>query len=330
MGTIGSAFLGYTRVFGAGEDRFSVPISNGLISLYNPAYTSDVYPNGYDNGTIVDLWGDADLETAVETVDVRSDGSIYFYTSSYASSSAELSADLLGTGSEFTIIAYSYLHGSGSYESDGTGGGRYKIGTAGRNSWTNVIAEVGVTSGTGTQYQLGMGATSASFGFDTVVGNSMFVKDKRGGADYFAAYGVSYDATPPPPSFAGAESSSFLAVSKANQNASYTKPDTNVSFYLDDFWSDTVFRNEQKTTVGTYEDLTAPDNNIYIFDGTGPEVLNTSIVESFLTINPDWTGYGGDAQRNVQQFALKGFAVYNRVLTTSEIQSMKDWFDESY
>ena len=40
MGIIGSAFLGYTRVYGAGEDRLPIPL-NGLVAWYDASdYTS--------------------------------------------------------------------------------------------------------------------------------------------------------------------------------------------------------------------------------------------------------------------------------------------------
>lgn len=323
--TVGNSFVEYTRVYGVGEDRFPVPVSNGLISLYNPAYTSSAI-NGYDSGTIVDLWGDKDLETAGTAVDVRSDGSIYFYTSSYASSSVELSADLLGSGSEFTIIAYTYLHGSGSYNAGGAGSGRFKIGTAGRSTLTNIIAEVGIdTGGSAGMYPVSIGATSASFG-----AYDMFypIKYKTGGTGYFTNFGEPYDATPPNPF--GHTSSSFAAYSKADQTISYTKPNTNLSVYLDEFWYNTLYANLQKTTTGIYTDAGASNDDLYVFDSADaniPDVLETYITESYLVINPDFSSQGS---RSTQEFALKGFAVYNRVLSTAEIQLMKSWFDESY
>ena len=60
-----------------------------------------------------------------------------------------------------------------------------------------------------------------------------------------------------------------------------------------------------------------------------PDVLETYITESFLILNPTFTS-GGSSYDEPSSFALRGFAVYDRVLTTAEIQSMKSWFDESY
>ncbi len=190
---IGSAYLGYTVVYGEGEDRFQVPVSNGLVSLYNPAYTSSAI-NGYDSGTIIDLWGSNDLETAGDPVNVESDGAIYFYTGSYASSSAELSADLLNASAEFTILMYSYQTFSGSTDIP-YGGGRFKIGGAGRENMDNVIAEVDLD-----RYPIALGATTAS---DNVFTNRFKVwqEDSGGSMDRVRYAHTNYLVTPPYPGY---------------------------------------------------------------------------------------------------------------------------------
>jgi hypothetical protein len=318
---IGSAYLGYTVVYGEGEDRFQVPVSNGLVSLYNPAYTSSAI-NGYDSGTIIDLWGSNDLETAGDPVNVESDGAIYFYTGSYASSSAELSADLLGASAEFTVIVYSYQTISGSTDVP-YGNGRFKIGGAGRDNTTNIIAELADDN-----YPVSIGATSASFAATSIY---YPIRYNNGGGQQNVRYAKSnYLASPPYPE--NIASSSFAAYSKADQNASYTKPATNLSVYLDTFWQGNVYAEEQKTTIGIAQIGDTSNGDLYVFDsadGNIPDVLETYITESFLILNPTFTS-GGSSYDEPSSFALKGFAVYNRVLTTAEIQSMKSWFDESY
>ena len=320
---IGSAYLGYTVVYGEGEDRFQVPVSNGLVSLYNPAYTSSAI-NGYDSGTIIDLWGSNDLETAGDPVNVESDGAIYFYTGSYASSSAELSADLLNASAEFTILMYSYQTFSGSTDVP-YGGGRFKIGGAGRENTTNIIAELNVD-----RYPISLAATTAS---DDVYTNqfNIFQVDAGGDKDN-VRYGYSnYLATPPYPGYT--ISSSFAAYSKADQSASYTLPATNLSVYLDGSFINGPFVSGTKTTVGIGLPGDFSNGDLFIFDEASlPDVFGTNLAESYLVLNPDYSAKGvvpgGEYGKN--SFALKGFAVYNRVLSTAEIQSMKTWFDESY
>tara|TARA_R110000822_G_scaffold285958_1_gene407323 strand:- start:397 stop:1359 length:963 start_codon:yes stop_codon:yes gene_type:complete len=303
------------------------PVTGGLISLYNPAYEG-----GYNTGsnTIVDLWGSKDLQTAGTPVNVRDDGSIYFYTSSYASSSAELSVDLLGSGSEFTVLAYSYFHGSGSYIAGGVGAGRFKIGSPNRNNFSNVFTEIGIdTGGSNAFYPIGIGATSGS-GFVNAAWDIYYPIMYEPNPFKFTNYGVPKPPTPPASS---AYSGSFIAYSKADQNISYTKPNTNLSVYVDGFWANTLYQNIQKTTVGIYTNAAAPVNSLYVFDsadGSIPDILETYITQSYLVINPDYTNAPSGGNRANQEFALKGFAIYNRVLSTVEIQSMKTWFDESY
>ena len=254
-------------------------------------------------------------------MNVESDGAIYFYTGSYASSSAELSADLLNASAEFTILMYSYQTFSGSTDVP-YGGGRFKIGGAGRENTTNIIAELADDN-----YPVSIGATSASFAATSIYYPIRYNNGSQQNVRYSKS---NYLVSPPYPE--NITSSSFAAYSKADQNASYTKPATNLSVYLDTFWQGNVYAEEQKTTIGIAQIGDTSNGDLYVFDsadGNIPDVLETYITESFLILNPTFTS-GGSSYDEPSSFALKGFAVYNRVLTTAEIQSMKVWFDESY
>jgi len=296
-------------------------VIDGLISLYNPASLG-----GYDTGsnTIVDLWGSNDLETAGDPVNVESDGAIYFFTGSYASSSAELSADLLNASAEFTILVYSYQTMSGSAGTS-WGNGRFKIGGAGRNNTTNVIGELADD-----RYPICLGATTSSFSvfenqfktYEVSIGSGEDRKNVR--------YQKSnYLITPPYPE--STTSSSFAAYVKADQSASYTLPNTNLSVYLDNCFIDAGFSSGSKSTVGLGVPTDFSEDDLYIereIFGL-PDVFGTNLAESYLVLNPTFTA-GGGAYAEPNSFALKGFAVYNRALSTTEIQIMKSWFDQSY
>ena len=306
--------------FGYLRTQTGPAVTYGLISLYNPAYLG-----GYDTGsnTIVDLWGSNDLETAGYPVNIESDGAVYFFTGSYASSSAELSADLLNASAEFTILVYSYQTMSGSAGTS-WGNGRFKIGGPGRNNTTNVIGELADD-----RYPICLGATTSSYSvydnqfrtFEVSIGSPADLKDIR---YQKSNYLIS------PPYVGSTISSSFAAYVKADQNAPYTLPATNLSVYLDGYFTDTLFSSASTTTVGLGVPGDFSEDDLFIYNNASlPDVFGTNLAESYLVLNPTFTG-GVSAYDEPNSFALKGFAVYNRALSTAEIQNMKTWFDQSY
>ena len=126
MGLIGSAFLGYTRVFGAGENRFQPPVTDGLLALYNPAYET-----GYNGSNVIyDLYGSNDLTINGGVHSQDTDNSIIFATSSNAETSTNISSSLHGTGSVFSVV---FLTRNDSQAGDGYSG-RWLLGPSGSGS----------------------------------------------------------------------------------------------------------------------------------------------------------------------------------------------------
>jgi len=315
MGIIGSAFLGYTRVYGAGEDRFTPPVSDGLLALYNPAYEGGF--NG--SNTIVDLWNDKDLILSGTGYSQNADNSIYIGTSSFAITADDLSTDLHGTQSEFTVVFYSKVNYPNP-EGYG-GGGRWCIGPSGSFSGNNAVFDV----------------WNRLTIYNSAVGIGTMPIYPPGGGDYFTAYNY-------PPGyddfirFKNSSTSinewSYNAWSKADQTQTYTYPDSNltISFRGNTSTDSPTWQDVFLQSSGSYNALgTPPSNGVWFVHASNADtanVLDTNLASSRFMLNG--ITFTGVADYIPQHFDFGGAAIYNRVLSASELQAMYTWYSSYY
>ena len=318
MGIIGSAFLGYTRVFGAGENRFQPPITDGLLALYSPATE-----NGY-NGTnvIYDLSGNGkDLTISGGTHSQNVDGSIYFTTSSTAITSEDLSSTLNGTTAEMTVVFM------GKNKDSWGGSGRWAIGPTSGWSGTNAVFE----------WSANLSVLSNTFGIGTKP-----VFSPGGGAWFYpwrypyagGVYGNKWDDP------LGSVKWSFAAYTKANQEDTYIYPNSNLTLHTqgyyakDDISGNQWFSGSLDKTQGTYTALGTPPSNgnwmVSSQDADNDNVLETNLSANRFFIN----GYADlalvDPGYVNKDFDFGGAAIFDRVLSDAEIAAVRDFYNEYF
>ena len=318
MGIIGSAFVGYNRVYGAGENRFQPPVVDGLLALYNPAYESGF--NG--SNTIVDLWENGhDLVLSGTGYSQNTDDSIYIGTSSFAITANDLSTDLHGTQSEFTVVFYSKVDYPNP-EGFG-GGGRWCIGPSGSFSGNNAVFDV----------------WNRLTIYDMSVGIGTMTIFPPGGGDYFTAYNyppgyddfIKFKNSNDPTSI---NKWSFNAWSKADQTQTYTYPDSNltISFRGNISQDSATWQDVFLQSSGSYNALgTPPSDGVWFVHASTPDttnVLDTNLASSRFMLNG--ITFTGVADYIPQHFDFGGAAIYNRVLSANELQEVYAWFDSYY
>lgn len=313
---VAKVYAGYEKVFGGGPSRFRPPVVDGLLALYNPAYEG-----GYNgSNTIVDLWENGhDLVLSGTGYSQNTDNSIYISTGSFAITANDLSTDLHGTQSEFTVVFY----GKRDHPApEGIrGGGRWCIGPSGSFSGTNAVFEV----------------WNRQTIYDSSLGIGTMTIFPAGGGDYFTAYNY-------PPGYddfikwknsnTSINEWSFNAYSKADQTQTYTYPDSNLTI---------SFRGNTSTDSGTWQDVflqssgsynalgTPPSNGVWMTHASNPDtanVLDTNLASSRFMLNG--IGFTGVADYDSQQFDFGGAAIYDRVLSATELQEVYAWFDSYY
>ena len=319
MGIIGSAFLGYTRVFGAGDNRFQPPVIDGLLALYNPAYEG-----GY-NGTnvIYDLSGNSKDLTLAGSYSQDSDDSIAFTTTATAETSTDISTDLHGTSAEMTIVFLTRKNDDSGppYSSYG---GRWLLGPSSGFSGNNVLFEWEVKN----------------FGIGKIGYGTLPVFD-AGGGYYYQVINNPNSSTGTIANYyrnnVSDTEATFLAYTKADQTASYPGTSTNMKVYMKNFQEGTnvVRVNTLTSTVGygSFNDFSSGDNYLNRSSdpsGTDANILTTNLASSKFFLNDVASKLGMTTNHGPKNFNFMGAGIWNKVLSQTEIEEVISWYSTSY
>ena len=311
----------------------------GLVALYNPKATG-----GYSSGTVYDLSSNGNDVSLSGNYSISTgsgyENSIFMGSGSYGVTSTNLSTSLHGTGSEFTIVSFTanYNDGGSAYV-DPTwwiGGPTSSIDQKqiyNGKEWSSLILGIGVSNVNYTSYA----AVNPWVLYDNIDSTT------DASAFWIGTNDQSSDAW------------SFQAVSKRNQTLTYVSASTNLTLYAKGYgvqnphpygqWKSANLLNSDfygyaytnpaniapqfyPVITGSAEDAGFLYNQT--FEDTG-NTFSTNLDNSILTINPSSGNMPNIGEPGAyRNFHFGGMVVYDRVLSSQEVEFICNYFNSFY
>jgi len=307
-----------------------VPVIDGLVAFYNPKA-----PDGLQNNVIRDLSGNNNDLTIKGNWSIGTGndaGSIYLPSGSTARTAGNLSTSLHGTGSVFTAVSYRKKKRTTLDFQDPTwfiGGSTLGANQKQFYEKSNKLSVL-----------VGFGIGSSGDIFDS---NRLALYQMTGSIyttspsyQWKPVLNASQGFAPSYPNFW-----SVSGFTKADQTLSYSSSGSNANLFIKNYIisalnTDKYVTGSLLTTNRGYnynpQSFSTPGGFIYNNNVT-TNVFSTNLDSSILQINPSGYAftldYGGGVYGYTEQW-FGGMAIYNRVLSDSEIATVTNYFDKQY